>query len=303
MPDAMPDVRSASPPTDRVVAVVELLAGEDRALNVADITAALGLSRSTVTAVLTGLESAGWVRRLADRGYVLGPGLLGVADAVGRRVPLAGAAAVELAGLAERTRCGATLCEVDGDHLTFLAVDGGPAVFPLGVGVGARLPLRPPAGAVLVAWRSRKEQTAWVARAPHALRPALLDLLDLVRDTGAALWRPDTDHGPLLTLLHDVVSALGERPGRDAVHAHLLDQLLVIAGRPYTADDLASDEPLPLTFLAVPVLGADGQPRYELSLGSPTPVVPRPDRDRYLEELRSTAKRLSEAAQGGRGKG
>ncbi|WP_436774522.1 helix-turn-helix domain-containing protein [Yinghuangia sp. YIM S09857] len=294
--------RSASPPTDRVVAVVELLAGEDRALSVADITATLGLSRSTVTAVLSGLESARWVRRLTDRGYVLGPGLLGVAGAVGRRVPLAEAAAVELAELTARTRCGATLCEVDGDALTFLAVEGGPGAFPVGVAVGARLPLRPPAGAVLVAWRSRQEQTDWVARAPHALRPALLELLDLVRVCGAALWRPDTDHGPLLTLLHDVVSELGEHPGRDAVHARLLDQLLVIAGRPFTADDLVSDEPLPLTFLAVPVLGADGHPRYELSLGSMTPVTPRADRDRYLEELRSTAERLSEAIQGRRGK-
>ncbi len=50
---------TASPPTDRVVAVIELLAGRDEACTIAEVADALGLSRSTVGAVLGSLDAHG----------------------------------------------------------------------------------------------------------------------------------------------------------------------------------------------------------------------------------------------------
>src|SRR5205823_2361202 len=76
-----------SPPTDRVVAVLELLAGNE-SRTVSEVARALDLNRSTATAVLTALAGAGWVERLPDRGYVLGPGLLPVAEAAFARLPV-----------------------------------------------------------------------------------------------------------------------------------------------------------------------------------------------------------------------
>ncbi|MYW03213.1 helix-turn-helix domain-containing protein, partial [Streptomyces sp. SID3343] len=135
---------TASPPTDRVVAVVELLAAASGGLSVSEIATRLDLNRSTAGAVLGALAEPGWVQRGRDLLYTLGPGLLAVAGAVQGRVRMPVDAADVLADLAERTGCGAALSLVGGDHVVFVAVEPGPGRVPAGITVGARLPLRPP---------------------------------------------------------------------------------------------------------------------------------------------------------------
>lgn len=96
---------SGSPPTSRVVSVVELLAARPDGCSVAEVTASLELNRATVTSVLAELERTGWARRRADRSYVLGPGLLGVTEAVRAALPCH--AAPRTGSPRSPTKCGA----------------------------------------------------------------------------------------------------------------------------------------------------------------------------------------------------
>ncbi|WP_245547271.1 helix-turn-helix domain-containing protein [Nocardia brevicatena] len=64
-----------SPPTRRVVAVVELIAESERPLSVSVIAERLSLARATVTAVLGELRAAQWVTRDDRLCYRPGPAL------------------------------------------------------------------------------------------------------------------------------------------------------------------------------------------------------------------------------------
>ncbi|MFF7247330.1 helix-turn-helix domain-containing protein [Embleya sp. NPDC008237] len=278
----------ASPPTDRVVAVVELLAAAPGGLSVSEVAARLDLNRSTATAVLAALEAPGWVQRGPDRLYTLGPGLLAVADAVHARVGLPAGAAQVLAALAARVGCGVALSLVGVDHVVFLAVEPGPGRLPAGIRVGTRLPLRPPAGASVMPWRPAAERAAWLAHAPE-----LAATLDTVRAHGVAAWRPRADSTELLAVLRDVVGLLDEHPGRTGLRERVRDQLASIGAHPYTDAELTSDRPLPLSYLAAPVRNARGHPTHELQIGPLRNAVTPTERHEYISELRTAAARLS----------
>src|SRR5262245_60941775 len=68
---------AASPPTARVLDVVELLARHTtRALTLTDVVRELGLAYATAHAILATLDDRGWVRRsVSDKSYRLGPAL------------------------------------------------------------------------------------------------------------------------------------------------------------------------------------------------------------------------------------
>src|SRR5690242_17753848 len=73
-------IANASPPTDRVVKVMELLArSAPKPLTLADVATRLTLSKSTCSALLTQLVRAGWVLRNDSRSqqtYTMGPGVM-----------------------------------------------------------------------------------------------------------------------------------------------------------------------------------------------------------------------------------
>ncbi|WP_406278946.1 IclR family transcriptional regulator [Embleya sp. NBC_00896] len=280
----------ASPPTDRVVAVVELLAAAPRGLSVSEVAARLDQNRSTATAVLGALERPGWVQRGADRRYVLGPGLLAVADAVRGRVRLPEGAAEVLAELATRVGCGVALSLVGVDQVVFLAVEPGPGRVPAGIAVGTRLPLRPPAGAAVLPWRPAAERAAWLAHAPE-----LASTLDTIRAHGVAAWRPRGDSVALLEILRDVVGLLDEHPGRAGLRTRVLDQLALISAHAYTEAELTADRALPLSYLAAPIRDARGTPTHELQIGPLRAAVGRVERREYIDALRAAADRLSGA--------
>ncbi|MGW0659947.1 IclR family transcriptional regulator [Streptodolium elevatio] len=287
---------SPSPPTHRVVAVVELLAADPAPLTVADVTARLDLNRSTTTAVLSALEATGWVRRdPAARTYTLGPGLLGVADAVRTRAGVLDSLARELDALAELFGCGVALSEIGPAQITFVAVAGGPEALPSGIAVGTRLPLRPPGGAAVMPWRPPADRAAWLARGPEGSREELAELLVLAQATGVALWRPTAEHGQLLAVLRDVVDLLDAHPGRADLRSRVLDQLVVIGGQPYTKADLDDDRPLPLSYLSAPVFDGAGRARHELQIGPLRAAVGKDERAWYIRELQAAAERIGGA--------
>lgn len=64
-------------------------------------------------------------------------------------------------------------------------------------------------------------------------------------------------------------------------------------GHPYEPAQLGVDRELPVSVLAAPVFDVEGPARWELQIGPFQSAVTRADRQRYIRELTSTARRLT----------
>jgi DNA-binding IclR family transcriptional regulator len=285
--------RAGSPPTDRVVAIVGLLADQSEPSSIASIASRLELNRSTVTSILSALERAGWAVRHTDRRYTLGPGLLGVAESIRESLPVPARSHEALGELANRAGCGATLALVGRTEMTFLAVASGPGWVPTGVRVGVSMPLAAPVGAAVIAHRDTRTQAAWLDTAPASLRASFDDVLTQVRDRGVAVFGLGESDPKVLDVLAEVAELLAEHPGRDALRQRVFELLVGFGGNPYTARQLAVAKPLSISYLIAPVFGVDGQATYELQLGPLAPAVSVDDRKRYIDELAVAAATLS----------
>jgi DNA-binding IclR family transcriptional regulator len=284
--------RLGSPPTDRVVSIIELLAQQSEPNAVASIASRLELNRATVTSILVALERAGWVVRHADRRYTLGPGMLGVAEAVRNALPLPAHFQAALGELARRAGCGASLALVGTAEMTFVSVARGQGQIPAGIGVGVRLPLTAPTGAAVIAHRDARTQQAWLASSAPSLRPAFKEVLEQVRSTGVAVFGlSDSDPG-VLVVLGEVAEHLAEHPRRSALRQRVFELLIDLGGKPYSTQELETTAPLPVSYLIAPVINGDGYAAYELQLGPLNPSVSAAERTRFINEIRTTARIL-----------
>jgi DNA-binding IclR family transcriptional regulator len=146
----------------------ELLAADPRAgLTVAEIGRRLGVDKATCYPMLTALHDAGYlVRHPARRTYHLGPALvpIGRAAAVGLPAPdLVHAAITDLAR-SLRLTC-AAVAPAD-DHVVVVDEAWASHQPTPALVIGQRLPLRPPWGAVFVAWADDTRVDRWLAQAP-----------------------------------------------------------------------------------------------------------------------------------------
>lgn len=284
--------RGGSPPTDRVVAIVEFLAAEPEPSSVATIATRLEFNRSTATAILAALERAGWVERRPDLRYSLGAGLYGVAEAVRAAFPVSHQFGDVLDDLAQRTQCDATLALVGNSTLTFVNVARGHGQVPAGVSVGGHVPLTAPLGAAVIAYRDRRVQERWLDSAAPESRDVLEGLLEHVRQTGVAVFGLGDANLEVLVVLAEVAQMLTEHPRRSALQRQVFDLLSNLAGNSYTAAELASEADLSVSYLSAPVF-VDGQPVYEVQLGPLQSAVSPAKRTKYMDEIRSAATVLS----------
>ncbi|MFD3702358.1 helix-turn-helix domain-containing protein [Nocardia sp. NPDC058658] len=286
---------TASPPTDRVVSIVELLATE-APMNAAAIADGLALSRSTVGAILATLQSRNWVQRSHDLTYRLGPAFPHHQARSAQPDALPPGAQDELRSLAQRVGCGAAMAAVTATSMTFVAIEANHRTgggLPTGVQVGTRLPLRAPAAAAVIAFSPPDRQHAWLATADPTQRRELTAALTEIQTTGLAVWGIDPDDLGTLDVLAEVAGHLAHSPTTGPLRRRVLGLLAALSGYPHTTADLAEDRPLPIAYLAAPIFDADHTPRWELQIGPLHPAVSRTDRDRYRTELLTSASRLS----------
>lgn len=211
--------RSPSPPTGRVVRVVELLADTaDGTLSLAEIVRLTGLSRATAHAIVTELSVHGWVRRdPADGTFDLGPRFLALARTAIRTDPLADIAGEPLRRLAAERSVGCFLAQlVDDDTITVVdharpddtTAPGNADSHPL-MTQGRRIRLRPPISREFIAWADADIRAAWLARAPEASRTRLAMVLDAIVERGYSIERLTPEH----TAVIDALGALDSVPG------------------------------------------------------------------------------------------
>jgi len=223
--------RQPSPPTTRVVKVIELLcASPEVALPLADIVRQTSMSRATAHAVLQQLTVDGWTVR-EDGEYRIGPGLARLADRIDAAFPLRRSGARSAIQLSQELEIPVFLAIRSADIVEVVEVVGEP--LSNWIRRGRRLRLRPPVAREFAAWESPADRREWIAAAPPAIRSRLELALDAIRTRGYAIERLAQDAGQLL----DAIAPLSSSPIRDQI-GDLLSQLIEID---YLANELTGD--------------------------------------------------------------
>ncbi|WP_163688350.1 IclR family transcriptional regulator [Mycolicibacterium gadium] len=156
----------ASPPTDRVVRILDYLAGRPtERFGVSDLARRVGLSKPTCLGIVTSLADAGYlVRDAADKTYRLGPALITLGQKAQESMRVSPAAREELRRLSARFGVTAALSGVIDDRITLLDLVA-PAGTRPGVEVGQSYPFAPPVGLMFVLWDEEAERK-WLAKEP-----------------------------------------------------------------------------------------------------------------------------------------
>jgi DNA-binding IclR family transcriptional regulator len=156
----------ASPPTARVVAVLEFLAAHPHdSFGLSDLARRLGLSKPTCLGIVTTLtESRYLVRDARDKTYRLGPQLISLGHTAQESMRVNPAARDELRRLSTTHDTTAALSAVIDDRITLLELVGPPGA-EVGVRVGQSYPFAPPVGLMFVLWDDEALRD-WLAREP-----------------------------------------------------------------------------------------------------------------------------------------
>lgn len=291
------NAKSQSPPTSRVVAVLDALAeAQSGGMSSSQIARAVGLSTSTTASILAALEAAGYVERLPNRDYLLGSGLLRLLGGLRARYPLLGAADEELSRLAEVAGCGCTLSRITEEDLEVILTVG--RVDEFAVGARHRLPIYPPFGSVAMAWRSAERIDEWLSSAPDPMTPDEVDELHSslreIRERCYAVYNIRRDVRTMVTQMAALLSSTEE-------HAppHVLRSLVLSAMTGAGVyNDLASRRQRSVSYVLAPVFGPDQQPRNVVALHVMRDAVPPDDLDKYIDAIVHTATTLTKISGG-----
>jgi DNA-binding IclR family transcriptional regulator len=172
----------ASPPTERVVAVLDFLARHphDR-FGVSELARRLGLSKPTCLGIVGTLAAADYlVRDAQDKTYRLGPALISLGHTAQESMRVNPAAREELRRLSSTYGTTAALSAVIDDRITLLELVGPPGA-DVGVHVGQSYPFAPPVGLMFVLWDDDALRD-WLAKEPTIPLRTDTDRLDRVID-------------------------------------------------------------------------------------------------------------------------
>lgn len=156
----------SSPPTQRVVAILDFLAKHPHEqFGLSQLARKLELSKPTVLGIVTTLAEAGYlVRDPKDKTYRLGPSLITLGHIAQESLRVNPAARAELNRLSHAFNTTAALAGVVDDRIALLELVGPPGS-DVGVRVGQSYPFAPPVGLMFVLWDDDALR-AWLAKTP-----------------------------------------------------------------------------------------------------------------------------------------
>ncbi|MHC9294303.1 IclR family transcriptional regulator [Mycobacterium sp. LTG2003] len=224
----------ASPPTARVVAVLDFLARHPHErFGLSELARRVGLSKPTCLGILTTLTDSGYLVRDAgengkDKSYRLGPALISLGHIAQESMRVNPAARAGLRRLSAAFDTTAAISAVVDDRITVLELVGPPGS-DVGVRIGQSYPFAPPVGLMFVLW-DEPALRMWLAKAPTVPLRTETDRLDQVvaecRNAGYLVERltpagqrlyglmagmSSTLPEELQALLRELISDIGER--------------------------------------------------------------------------------------------
>ncbi|MDL9936183.1 helix-turn-helix domain-containing protein [Gordonia sp. ABSL1-1] len=255
--------RAPSPPTARVITIVELLTRTaPDTLTLAEIVRRTGQSRATAHAVLAEMVDRGWATRLADTGtFGLGPAFVSLAQTAQQTDLLAqqiGPAVRDLA-VAAGTACFAAR-RLHTDMITVSDHAAAPSAPPSDdtdadparwFRLGRQIRLRPPICREFIAWAPRTRREIWIGDAPAPTRTRLRVVLDDICERGYAVERMTADHVAMIEALGSLNSM------RSDVRARIGALLTELNAIDYLDTELIGD--VGAVTIGAPIFGADGE--------------------------------------------
>ncbi|MCM3921658.1 helix-turn-helix domain-containing protein [Frankia sp. AiPs1] len=240
----------------RVGRLLSFLGGHgESGYSLSELARAVGMDKSTCQAMLLALVEQGFVLRDdGHRTYALGPSALAVAAADGDRARLARLARAELESLTADLDLETSATTTFAGALLVLARVPRSALFGLSMRVGQTLPLRPPVGAVHLAWAPPAAVDAWLARAGEPVGRHRR-VLDAVRERGYSV----TADNALRWRLRDVVDQVAEAPTDPDPRRERDELLRTLAERDYEILDPDEAKSWPVGEICAPVFGRDGR--------------------------------------------
>lgn len=245
-----------SPPTRRVVAVVELLAEASAAqLTLAEICRELGISRSTAHAILATLCSCGWVLRdpLSGR-YALGSGL---PRPTSGSLPISRTLRGPLRQLCSTVGMAACISEVRGGSIAVIestAPDSGRRQ----VTAGQRLPFVAPFGREFVAWAPAAARQEWLdAAGPvnDVFCARIPKVLNAIQERGYGIERLSN----ALLKVYTALMALEDGNVADPVAIRLAGAVADLTIVDFLPGELAQIEQCPLATISAPIFDGEGK--------------------------------------------
>jgi DNA-binding IclR family transcriptional regulator len=260
-----------SPPTRRVVAVVELLAGiSTTPLTLAEICRELGISRSTGHAILATLCACGWVVRdpLSGR-YALGTGLPRPNPA---GVPMSRPLREPLRQLCSSVGMAACISEVRGGSIVVIE-SAAPASGRPRVTAGQRLPFVAPFGREFVAWAPAAAREEWLAAAGpvnDVFRARMTKVLKEIQKRGYGIERLSD---PLLKV-YAALLALEDDNVADPVAVRLAGAVADLTIVDFLPRELAQIEQCSLATISAPIFDGQGKVVMSVSAQAYTQLAP-----------------------------
>jgi DNA-binding IclR family transcriptional regulator len=254
-----------SPPTDRVVRVLNLLAEEPhQPFTLTELAQRLDITKATCLGIVGALVRAGYLVRHPDaKTYRLGPALLALGRAAQDSFVTLEVARPHLQQLTEQFGRSCTVSTVIGTDLVVLERTGLPGSLDHAIQVGQRYPYAPPSGAVFAIWQSDQAIDHWLSAFPPVPldRNRLQALAQSSRRTGYVVERMSEVSVSSFTLLAGLTASNLSPAVINAFSA-------IVAAFPdryYLEDELAREPQLPVSDICTPTYTAQGAP--ELLLG------------------------------------
>jgi len=261
-----------SPPTRRVVAVVELLGGHPGTpLTLAEICRELGISRSTGHAILHTLCSGDWVVRDPVTGtYSLGPALAALSAL---SVPLHRMLREPLHRLCVSIDMPVCISEVRAHSIVVVdSIAAGAARPP--VPAGLRLPFLAPFGREFTAWAPAAQQNDWVDRAGpvnDVFQARIPKVLKEIRNRGYGIERLSD---PLLRV-YTALQALDDGSVPDPVSTRLAGAVADLTIVDFLPGELTEADPCPLATISAPIFSIEGNVVMSVSAQPYRPLTPQ----------------------------
>jgi DNA-binding IclR family transcriptional regulator len=257
-------MKRRSPPTDRVVATLELLAAHaTERFTLTDIVTRLAMTRATCHVVLASLVEAGYVvRDPRTKTYALGPAVIALGRAAQASLPSLDLARQEMEAMSDELGEAFSVAAIINDELVVLEQVGpNPSN---GVLVGSRVPFAPPIGAPFVAWGSDDEFDAWVARSERPIGASELDrwkaTVAAIREQGYGVERLSPAWLELRAVVESVSDDVPDKV-RDMVRALTAE----LGPEHYLPDDIARADRLAVGVIHSPVFDHDGRPELSIA--------------------------------------
>ena len=247
------DRQATSPPTERAIKIVELLAADSaKSLSLTEISRTLQISRPTCHAILATLTQRRWaVRDPHTNGYSLGPAVVALTHTAGER-PFHH----PLRELHTATGFPTFVARREADTIAVIEAAGdasrGPVLQP-----GFRMPLVAPFGRDFVAWADVSTQQRWldgIGEPSSALRARLSAVLSEVRDRGVVLERLTPEYVSVYSALRAMVS----HTGADSITIRLAQAFADLTLVDYLSDELDSQTTVAIATVSAPIRNSDG---------------------------------------------